>query len=77
MMDQQELSRRSGIGRHGPDPSGQAGVKVLREYLRAVSQMPQVPLQLEHLVGNRIAFTSPRMELVNCLDRLHLLATIT
>ena len=58
------------------DLAGQGRGDVLREDLRVVAHLLEDDLQLQHLVGDRIAHRRPGMELVDTFVALHLVATI-
>ena len=76
VMSQQKFGVGSEIVVDREDLAGQSRGDMFREDLRVVTHLLEDDLQLQHLVGDRVAHRRPRMELVDALVALHFVATI-
>ncbi len=55
------------VGVDGADPARERRGYVLGKDLRLETQGPEPPLDVEHLIGDGVAFGCTRVELVDCL----------
>jgi hypothetical protein len=77
VVQEEEVRLRTPVSVHQADTVLEARRDVLGEDLGFESQLTQKPLQLEHLVGDRISHSRSGMELVDCPVLDHLEATMT
>ena len=77
VVDQQQLGARTGESVDRSDPILQPDRDVLGEDLRPIPHLTQQRLEFEHLVGDRVTEGRSRVELVDRLVSVHLVATMT
>ena len=77
VVQQEQLAIRSRIGMDGVDAPMQLRRNVLGEDLRIEAGLAEQSLETQHLIGDRISGRRAGVELMDRIEWLHFVATIT